>query len=483
MPKSLFPVFALLLTLLLPLPLMAAQSLDALSLEINGFLNSPAHRFSPDTVAKAQALLGAAMMADRRRDAEARQQGMREAAELLTSAQRTARGFREKYATLLKLEQAARETAGNIPDTALNQVQTTMDDLIRAFEAGQFNESSELAATAEQQFKSVLRSKLPAILEKTDAALLAASRGGGKRYAPLTYADARQWLADALAYSDGVSREWPEHPRMGLKLAGKALALTAQVKQWRKKPGSYEQLVLQARSGRLQIAQTLKIPVDEHDLSADVSISTIVQRIKQLQNKLHDEKLRSSQQITALKEQYARQLEKKITALRNEMAQMQGQQMGELKEAFRAKLERETFETRRQQKLRKRFKPGEVEILANLDGSLLLRLSALQFASGRISIDKKHFTLLSRVRNALDLYPERKVVIEGHTDNRGDPKANQLLSLKRAETVRDFLIAAGMNGGRLKALGYGEVRPVASNDYDKGRAMNRRIDIIIQKVK
>jgi len=161
---------------------------------------------------------------------------------------------------------------------------------------------------------------------------------------------------------------------------------------------------------------------------------------------------------------------------------MQGKQMGELKEAFRAKLERETFETRRQQKLHKIFKPAEVEILANLDGSLLLRLSALQFASSRTNIDKKYFDLLSRIRTGLELYPERKIIIEGHTDNRGDPKGNQILSLKRAETVRDFLIAAGMDGSHLKALGYGEVRPVASNDYDRGRAMNRRIDIIIQKV-
>jgi len=175
-------------------------------------------------------------------------------------------------------------------------------------------------------------------------------------------------------------------------------------------------------------------------------------------------------------------LEEKTTALRNDLAQMQGKQMGELKEAFRAKLERETFETRRQQKLRKIFNPGEVEILVNLDGSLLLRLSALHFASSRTNIDKKYFDLLSRIRTGLELYPERKIIIEGHTDNRGDPKANQLLSLKRAETVRDFLIAAGMDGSRLKALGYGEVRPVASNDYERGRAMNRRIDIIIQKV-
>ena len=61
----------------------------------------------------------------------------------------------------------------------------------------------------------------------------------------------------------------------------------------------------------------------------------------------------------------------------------------------------------------------------------------------------------------------------------GEVKANQKLSLKRAEAVRDFLIAAGTDAGRLKALGYGEVRPIASNEFKKGRAMNRRIDVAI----
>ncbi|HCS12681.1 MAG TPA: hypothetical protein DIW28_02655, partial [Zetaproteobacteria bacterium] len=135
---------------------------------------------------------------------------------------------------------------------------------------------------------------------------------------------------------------------------------------------------------------------------------------------------------------------------------------------------------RRQQKLSELFKKDETEISANVAGSLLLRISALQFGSGATGIDKKYYDLLSRVRNGLDLYPDRKIVIEGHTDNRGEPDVNQRLSLKRAETVRDFLIAAGMDGSRLKALGYGEVRPIASNDYDRGLAMNRRIDIIIQ---
>ncbi len=121
-----------------------------------------------------------------------------------------------------------------------------------------------------------------------------------------------------------------------------------------------------------------------------------------------------------------------------------------------------------------------MEILANLDGSLLIRLKALKFRSGRSKIESKYFNLLGQLRQAMDIYQERHLSIEGHTDNQGDVKANQRLSLKRAEAVRDFLISAGAEATRLKALGYGEVRPIASNEFKQGRAMNRRIDIVIK---
>ena len=58
-------------------------------------------------------------------------------------------------------------------------------------------------------------------------------------------------------------------------------------------------------------------------------------------------------------------------------------------------------------------------------------------------------------------------------------RKNQVLSLRRAEAVRDFLASAGIGPARLKAVGHGEVRPIASNEFDKGKAINRRIDVII----
>jgi len=467
----------LFLLLFLPFSLLAEESLESLTQNIEAFIKSPDSRFAPATTARAQAVLGAALVADRKHDAEARQDSLQTAEAMLTSAREQAKNFKSRYKEVLQLEQAATEVSGNIPNSGLDAAKNNLRALIQAFERGNLNQSVKLATDTKKAFKSVLDNKLPPLLEKTDSAILIASRAGAKRYAPQSYKAARKWLASALAYTDGLSKNWPRHPTLGLKLASAARELTLQVKQWRKHADSYEQLVIQARQQRLRIARALGMNVDA---TADVDINILLQRINDMKSTLTRERQAHKNDIAALKQAHALEMSEKIASLQNEMAHNQSQQVGELKEAFRAKLERETFETRRQQQLRKLFKKGEVEILVNLDGSLLIRLSALKFAPGKTTIDQKHFDLLSRLKVGLEQYPDRKITIEGHTDNKGDAKANQKLSLKRAEVVRDFLTAAGMSNGRLKALGYGEVRPVASNDYERGRAMNRRIDIIIQ---
>jgi len=237
---------------------------------------------------------------------------------------------------------------------------------------------------------------------------------------------------------------------------------------------------LSARSDRLVLAKTLGIPVDLSNANSDVSMSDISNAIADLQKELATEKEGHRTDLAQLEKKYNRQLEDKIKEQKTSLLSEQNEQLTHLKEAFRAKLERETFENRRQKQVRSLFKKGDVELLVNLDGSLLIRLSSLQFAPGSSKVEAIHYDLLGRLKQALEIYGERNVRIEGHTDSKGDVKVNQKISLKRAEAVRDFLIAAAMDGSRLKALGYGEVRPIASNEFKKGRSMNRRIDIVVK---
>ncbi len=80
-------------------------------------------------------------------------------------------------------------------------------------------------------------------------------------------------------------------------------------------------------------------------------------------------------------------------------------------------------------------------------------------------------------------HPGVAVEIDGHTDSKGSDAYNQKLSERRAMSVRDYLVTKlGMNASLLSAVGYGESKPVASNDTDAGRAENRRIEAVLKGV-
>jgi outer membrane protein OmpA-like peptidoglycan-associated protein len=76
-------------------------------------------------------------------------------------------------------------------------------------------------------------------------------------------------------------------------------------------------------------------------------------------------------------------------------------------------------------------------------------------------------------------YPLLNLVIENHTDNTGSKTTNQLLSQKRAETMVNYLVINGVNSLRLRAKGYGGTKPVASNNLEAERKLNRRIDFAV----
>ena len=89
--------------------------------------------------------------------------------------------------------------------------------------------------------------------------------------------------------------------------------------------------------------------------------------------------------------------------------------------------------------------------------------------------------LLAKVRQALEMFPDAPIVVEGHTDSQGGDSSNLILSQDRADAVKQYLVTNfGRNPERISSIGYGEARPVASNETADGRARNRRIDLIIR---
>jgi len=109
-----------------------------------------------------------------------------------------------------------------------------------------------------------------------------------------------------------------------------------------------------------------------------------------------------------------------------------------------------------------------------LDSALANRI--VEFESGKATLTPKGRAILDEMVAALLKLKDRKVDIIGHTDNQGLRASNQGLSQARAEAVKAYLAAHGINSDLLSASGQGQDRPIASNDSADGRARNRRIE-------
>ena len=114
------------------------------------------------------------------------------------------------------------------------------------------------------------------------------------------------------------------------------------------------------------------------------------------------------------------------------------------------------------------------ECQALLSGMLQSR--RILFETGKAAIREDSFGLLDNLVYLTQRCPDARVEIEGHTDSDGADDANQVLSEARAGAVVAYLRNAGVAADRLTAIGYGETRPVASNDSEEGKAQNRRIE-------
>ncbi|NKI26546.1 OmpA family protein [Arenibacter sp. 6A1] len=103
------------------------------------------------------------------------------------------------------------------------------------------------------------------------------------------------------------------------------------------------------------------------------------------------------------------------------------------------------------------------------------------FDTGKSSIKAESTSVMVDIITILNEYPNAKFSVEGHTDSVGSASLNQRLSESRALSVKQFLVDKGVEEFRLSAVGYGENKPIASNNTSKGRAQNRRVEINLVK--
>ena len=106
--------------------------------------------------------------------------------------------------------------------------------------------------------------------------------------------------------------------------------------------------------------------------------------------------------------------------------------------------------------------------------------AALKFEIGQVNIATKSLQGLDSLVQIMTQYPDTKLLITGHTDNTGSSKINDPLSLSRAKKVQSYLVKKGLAINRTSIIGLADKQPLASNETNKGRAQNRRVDLTIQ---
>ena len=180
--------------------------------------------------------------------------------------------------------------------------------------------------------------------------------------------------------------------------------------------------------------------------------------------------------------QAVRDRDEQIALLTAEVKQLQSKLGGE-------SLERFELQKRLSAQERVRDNVAKIESMFGADdgrvfreaNNLTMSLTGIKFRVGKSTIEPEAFPVLAKVGDALKLFPDSTLVVEGHTDGQGNDSTMLLLSQDRADAVRQYLITnLGVNAEKVSAVGYGKQRPIASNDSEMSRARNRRIDIVMK---
>ena len=134
----------------------------------------------------------------------------------------------------------------------------------------------------------------------------------------------------------------------------------------------------------------------------------------------------------------------------------------------------QSFETARAQ-----FEKNEAEVYRQ-GNQLVIRIKSLNFPVNRSYLRGENYPVLGKVANVIKGFNNPTVVVEGHTDSDGSKEQNNRLSAERSKTVSNYFISSGViERGKIRTVGFGSKRPLASNETAAGKAQNRRVDIII----
>lgn len=288
-------------------------------------------------------------------------------------------------------------------------------------------------------------------------------------YARLAETEARDAQYRAIARSARLSLEAGTRRRAELEVAVrdaeiKALAARAQSDAER---GRLEaEARARAESERMEAASRARAAEQQ---AAD-------ERVRALQAQLDAERQKTAeQQQQAQMESLRAQIEEQKKAADAARRAAEEQVAAARREAEEAAAREKT-----QGDLLARLQAIEQSARVEARGIVLTLPGSVYFDTGRADVKKGAAERVARIGEALAGAPERKLIVEGHTDSTGSVATNEKLSALRAEAVKAILVAHGVSPDRIETHGYAATKPVASNATPAGRSENRRVELVVQ---
>jgi outer membrane protein OmpA-like peptidoglycan-associated protein len=391
---------------------------------------------------------------------------------------KTATTAAELARTALSQVMKSRQDAANAKSPELSselwrEAQGKFADAIRRLERGDLKGAKRRDIEATSLYRDAELSAIKTqYLSETRRLLADADRAKVGRYAPITLGKAKTLLANAERElnENRYDTDMPRNlARQANYEAKHAIYLSEVVRMERDKDITVEQLVLdwekpmQAVSGAADITPDMETGPTR---LADELVAFVENQRNQIQS-LQQEREESEIRLADMSEELSA-LDERLGGATTERAAL----VQRLEAQARVK---EQFE-----RVEKMFTRSEARVFRE-GNTIILRLIGLSFDSGASQIRQQNFGLLEKVEKAIDVFPRSEIIVEGHTDAYGGDESNQILSQQRAESVQQYMVnAMRIPSYRLIGTGYGETRPVSSNETESGRARNRRIDIVIK---
>lgn len=383
-----------------------------------------------------------------------------------------------KYGNLFTEILAAREAAidADAPQYSAGEYEEAekyFESGARKIEDGNTKSGEERMGKAVEKFRdSELIAIKVNIIGKVHTLLGQAGDIKAEKYAPISYLKSQTLIQEAenILNTDRKKQSLARRKAEEAEYEAKhAMYLSRLAQDYKGDDTMWEQLVLEHEDLAKRTARELKLKGLQYDNGLIKPMNKIQRAVQSLNNNIKN----LQEEIQIKNKELAQQASelKKINRKLNKSKEAEVV----LKDKLEAKKRREE-KMRRVENL---FKPAEAKVIRE-GTNLKIRMIGLNFKPGKDVIDADFFGLLTKVQKAIRDFPQAQIIIEGHTDSRGNSSKNMRLSRARANAVKSYLQAnMGLSDSQIKAVGYGAARPIASNTSKDGRKKNRRIDIVI----